>query len=315
MALYSIVITVYNSEQGLELLYQKIKDVFEKEIKEEFELILIDDCSTDSSYEVIKKLAKDDKRIKGIQLAVKHGQQKAVLCGFHFVNGDYIITMDDDLQHPPNQIPTLIEKMNNSDNIDIVIGEYESKKHGPIRKFGTWLMNIANTIIYNKPYDLKLTSFRLIKRYVVDNVNQISISQPTVGPVLIQTTNRITNVIVKHDKRSFGHSGYGFRSLVSAFNKNVFTNSDLPLKIVRDIGIMSLVTSIIMIIYVLIRYFSYQITISGWTTIIILLLIFGGLILFSLGIMGKYLINIMQETKKMPSYMIREQINNINNEN
>ena len=169
MAIYSIVVPVYNSENSLEILYGRIREVFETEIGEDFELILVDDCSGDHSYEVIERLANSDSRVKGIQLSVNHGQQKAVLCGFHFVEGDYIITMDDDLQHPPEQIPVLIEKMNSSDDIDVVIGSYDTKKHGPIRRFGSWLMNLTSNIIYGKPNKLKLTSFRLIKRYVVDN--------------------------------------------------------------------------------------------------------------------------------------------------
>ncbi len=137
MARYSIVVPVYNSEKSLEILYSRIAAVFDEQLHQPFELILVDDCSRDNSYQVIRRLAAADSRVKGIQLAVNHGQQKAVLCGFHYVSGDYVITMDDDLQHPPEQIPVLIEKMESSDDIDVVIGEYETKKHGPVRRFGS----------------------------------------------------------------------------------------------------------------------------------------------------------------------------------
>ena len=306
MAIYSIVVPVYNSENSLEILYGRIREVFETEIGEDFELILVDDCSGDHSYEVIERLANSDSRVKGIQLSVNHGQQKAVLCGFHFVEGDYIITMDDDLQHPPEQIPVLIEKMNSSDDIDVVIGSYDTKKHGPIRRFGSWLMNLTSNIIYGKPNKLKLTSFRLIKRYVVDNLNQISISQPTVGPLLLQTTKRIVNAQVHHDQRRFGRSGYSFGKLVSAFFRNMVTNSDLPLKFVRDIGIFSLIMSFLLILRYLIRFFVRGTSIAGWTTTVILLLFFGGMTLFSIGLVGRYLTSIMLETKKYPAFLIRQ---------
>ena len=116
MALYSIVIPVYNSEKSLEILYSRIVKVFDNEIKQPFEMILVDDCSKDNSYKIIKQLSAKDPRIKGIQLAVNHGQQKAVLCGFRHVKGDYIITMDDDLQHPPEQIHILIDEMHKSED-------------------------------------------------------------------------------------------------------------------------------------------------------------------------------------------------------
>ena len=287
MALYSVVVPVYNSENSLEILYERIAKVFDEQLHQPFELILVDDCSGDSSYQVVKSLVARDSRVKGVQLAVNHGQQKAVLCGFHYVKGDYIITMDDDLQHPPEQIPVLIEKMSESDEIDVVIGAYEIKRHGPIRRFGSWLMDLSHDLIYHKPKDLKMTSFRLLRRYVVDNLNRISISQPTVGPLLLLSTKRIVNVIVKHDERAFGHSGYTFSKLVSAFLKNLVTNSDLPLKIVRDLGL--------------------GIGIAGWTSTIVLLLFFGGMTMFSIGVLGRYLISIMLEAKKYPPYMIRSE--------
>ena len=122
MALYSVVVPVYNSEKTLDELYLRIKNVFENTVKEKFELILVDDFSKDSSYEVMRTIQKNDSRVKIIQLSKNHGQQKAVLCGFEFTRGDYVITMDDDLQHPPEEIPKLIEKMNSDENIDVVIG-------------------------------------------------------------------------------------------------------------------------------------------------------------------------------------------------
>lgn len=307
MSLYSIVVPVYNSEKSLEILYKRVLCVFENVIHEDFELILVDDYSKDSSYKIIRKLVSEDSRVKGIQLSVNHGQQRAVLCGFHYVSGDFVITMDDDLQHPPEEIPTLIEKMNFSEDIDVVIGAYDSKKHGPVRKFGTWLMNLTSNMIFKKPKGLKLTSFRLMRRFVVDNLNLISISRPTVGPLLVQTNSRIENVTIRHDERAFGKSGYSFSKLCRTFFFNMFTNSDLPLRLVGKIGVLGFCGSIVLIIFYLIRYFVYGTSVTGWTSSIIISLFFGGITLFSLGIVGKYLTNLMTETKKMPLYLIRRE--------
>ncbi len=307
MALYSIVIPVYNSAKGLPLLYERISKEFDEVIKENFELILVDDCSKDDSYKVICQLREKDPRVKGVQLAVNHGQQKAVMCGFSYVSGDYIITMDDDLQHPPEEIPKLIEKMNSSDDIDIVIGAYAQKKHGPIKKFGSKLMNMTSNMIYGKAHSLKLTSFRLIKRYVIDNLNGISISRPTIGPLLLQTTKRIVNVTVQHDDRQYGKSGYSFFKLCRAFFDNMITNSDLPLKAVGWVGALSMLGSVILIIKFLLDYFIKGTSFVGWTSTIILVLFFGGVILFSIGILGRYLTSIMLETKKYPKYLVRRE--------
>lgn len=315
MALYSIVIPVYNAEKSLDILYQRIREVFENTIRQPFEIVFVDDCSKDSSFAVIRKLVDSDRRVRGIQLSVNHGQQKAVLCGFHHVNGDYVITMDDDLQHPPEQIPVLIQKMNESEDIDVVIGAYETKQHGPIRRFGSSLMNWSNNIIYGKPTELKMTSFRIMKRYVVDNLNRITVSQPTVGPLLLQTNGHIVNVTVEHDKRTFGKSGYNMKKLIAAFFRNVISNSDLPLTWIGYIGLFSFLMSLVLVVFYVIQYFTRGIPIAGWTTIIVILLMFGGMTLFSIGIIGRYLISIMIESKKNPGYLIRTEYSHSDDKN
>ncbi len=314
MPLYSIVIPVYNSEKSLEILHERLVKVFDDQIKQPFELILVDDCSNDDSYKVIKKLIKKDSRVKAIQLAVNHGQQKAVLCGFRYVHGDFVITMDDDLQHPPEQIPVLIDELNKSEDFDVIIGAYDTKKAGLLRKLGSSLMNFSENIIHKKPKDLKLTSFRIMRRYVVDNLNKISVSQPTVGPLLLVSTKRIKNVKVHHDKRAYGKSGYNFKKLVKVFMRNVITNSDLPLLLIMYFGVFSLIASTCLGIFYLIRYFVRGVSITGWTSSVLLLLFFGGATLFSIGLIGRYLINIMLEAKKYPSYFIRQTNGDIKDE-
>ena len=306
MALYSIVVPVYNSENSLPELHQRLAEVFDNVIKEPFELILVDDCSADNSYQVIEELRKKDKRVNGIQLAVNHGQPKAILCGFSYVHGDYVITMDDDLQHPPEEIPKLIEKMNSADDIDVVIGEYDSKKHNAVKRMGTKLMNMMSNTVYHKSNNLKITSFRLMKRYVVDNLNKIAVSRPMIGPLLLQTNKRMVNVTVKHAPRVYGKSGYSFKKLVREFRNNLITNSDLPLKLIGYMGLFSAFLSIAFIIFFIIRYFVNGSGVSGWTSIIVLLLFFGGMTLFSVGILGRYLISIMVETKKFPKFLVRK---------
>ena len=305
MPLYSIVIPVYNSEKSLRILHKRIAEEFDRVIGQPFELILVDDCSKDRSFSVIRELTEEDARVKGIQLSVNHGQQKAVICGFHYVTGDYVITMDDDLQHPPEEIPKLIDKMNSSEDIDVVVGAYDVKKHGPIRRFGTWLMNLSSNMIYGKPNKLKLTSFRLLKRQVVENLCKISVSQPTVGPLLLQTTSHIVNTTVTHDKRQYGTSGYSLRTLIRSFIRNMITNSDLPLVCIGKIGILSFIISIALTIYYVLQYLISGISIAGWTTTVVLILLFGGMTLFSIGIIGRYLTSIMMEAKKYPAYLIR----------
>ena len=303
---YSIVVPVYNSSKTLDELYNRIKDVFENVIHQEFELILVNDASKDGSDDVLKRLNRMDDRVKYIDLARNHGQQKAVLCGIEHSDGDFVITMDDDLQHPPEEIPKLIEKMASDPKIDVVIGMYDSKKHNSIRRLGTKMLDVLSNMVFEKDKDLKLTSFRLMKSFVADTLSQIDIKSPTVGHCLLMIDGNIVNTTIRHDPRKVGRSGYSFKKLVSAFMKNVYANSDFPLRITGDIGIFTFFVSILLSIYFFIRYMTGHIKVSGWTTLVILVLFMNGLCLFAIGILGRYMMFNINETKHLPKYSIRE---------
>lgn len=304
--MYSVVVPIYNSARIIDELYNRIKAEFENVIHADFELILVDDFSKDDSFAVMQRLGETDDRVKYIRLAKNHGQQKAVLCGIEHTSGDYIITMDDDLQHPPEEIPKLISKMESDPNINVVIGMYDSKKHNGIRKMGTRMLDALSNMVFRKDRELKLTSFRLMKSYVADNLSGVDLRSPTVGHCLLMVEGNMVNTVVRHDARKVGKSGYSFRKLVSTFMSNVYVNSDLPLKIVGNIGTISFLSSIVLIIYYLIRYIEGSIRVSGWMTLVILVLFMNGLSLFSVGVMGRYLMVNINETKRLPKYTIRE---------
>ena len=303
---YSVVVPIYNSAKMMDELYNRIKAEFENVIQEDFELILVNDASKDDSLLVMKRLSEMDERVKYIHLAKNHGQQKAVLCGIEYSSGEYVITMDDDLQHPPEEIPKLIAKMESDPNIDVVVGMYDSKKHNGIRKLGTKMLDALSNMVFKKDKDLKLTSFRLMKSFVADNLTEVNLKSPTVGHCLLMVDGNMVNVEVRHDARKTGKSGYSFFKLVSTFMGNVYINSDFPLRIVGYIGSISFIASIMLSIFYLVRYITGNIHVSGWTTLVILVLFTNGLSLFSVGIMGRYLMVNINETKRLPKYSIKE---------
>ena len=150
-----------------------------------------------------------------------------------------------------------------------------------------------------------MTSFRLMKRYVVEGICDIQVANPRIGHLLLQVTNRIRNVDVRHDSRLYGKSGYSFGRLVRDFTNNILNNSDLPLAILGRLGFFSFIISILMIIYYIARYFIFGLSVQGFTTIVVLLLALGGLILFGIGLIGRYMIQLNSEVKKIPNYVIR----------
>ncbi len=306
MSLYSIVVPVYNSEHTLEELYNRLRNVFEQIMQEDFELILVDDSSRDNSYAVMEKLHKADPRVKIIQMAKNFGQHPALLCGFSFAKGDFVITMDDDLQHRPEEIPKMAAVIKEREDVDVIIAKYENRKHSIIRKIGTKISIYATSKMLNKDPNLKITSFRLMRKFIVDAILNTNTHLPQIGNLLVQSSNRIINVPVQHDARKIGQSNYTFHKLAKDLIYDITSNSALPLILVRDLGIFSFVISIILAFFYLIRYFIYGVSVEGWTTLVLLILAYNGIILLAIGIIGQYLMNILNEAKKIPNYVIRK---------
>ena len=184
MSLYSVVVPVYNSEHTLGELYTRLEKVFRETLKEDFELILVDDGSKDRSYEIMTELREKDHRVRIIQMARNFGQHPALLCGFAHVKGEFVVTMDDDLQHQPEELPKMVRTMQERPDVDVIIASYKGRKHGPIRKLGTKFSVWATSKMLGKDPDLQITSYRLIRRFLVDamvKTNRITFSASLKG--------------------------------------------------------------------------------------------------------------------------------------
>ena len=305
---YSVVIPVYNSEKILDELHDRLVQVFDNVVKESFEVIYVDDASMDNSWQVLTSIKHKDERIKIIQLLTNSGQHNATICGFNYANGDYVITMDDDLQHLPEELPTLINEVKENDKADVVIGSYIQKKHSLSRNIGTNLLNRLTSHIFKKPLNLKLTSFRIMRKNIVEALLKINVDSPRIGNLLLLLTDRISNVPVKHEERKIGNSGYSIRRLIKDTLDNILSYSSLPLRFMIFIGFLSSIICFLLTFYYLYRYFFIGIAVPGWTTVTLLLLFFFGITLFSIGVIGEYLIRIVKEAKKYPQYIIRQKV-------
>lgn len=306
MSLFSIVVPVYNSEHTLEELYRRIKVVFEETLKEEFEMILVDDSSRDRSYEIMRKLHEQDQRVKIIQLARNFGQPRALLCGFSHVQGEYVVTMDDDLQHQPEELPKMVDYLLKHEETDVVLAKYEGRQHNWVRKLGTRVSLFMTSKMLKTPPNLEFTSYRLMRRFVVDAMLETHTHLPQIGNLIAAVSNRIVNVPVQHAARAYGQSGYTFRRLCKDLIYDITTHTALPLIAVRNLGILSFCISFILAAFYLIRYFICGAAVEGFTTLVLLILAFFGITLLSMGIVGMYLLNILDEAKKLPQYIIRQ---------
>ncbi len=304
---YSITIPVYNSEKTLPELIERLTQVMDK-IGQIYEIILVNDVSMDNSWEAIVKLKEKYPQISAFNLMNNVGQNRALMCAFDNVNGEYVITMDDDLQNPPEEIPKLIKAIKNSPEMDCIIGVPRKKHHSFYRNLGTLFVRYINNKIVGKPKELKTSSFRIFKRYIKNALILYKTRNPVITALILKSTKHIANITIEHCDRKHGSSGYSLSCLFKVTLDNVLNFSTLPLKFISCLGLVVSLGSLLLLIFYIITYFQGAIKIPCWITLVFLLTFFCGLVFFSIGLIGEYLIRIIQEVNHSPRYIIRDKL-------
>jgi glycosyltransferase involved in cell wall biosynthesis len=302
--LYSIVVPVYKSERSLRELHERIDKAFEG-VRGDFELILVEDGGGDNSWEVMKSIREKDKRVKIVRLTRNFGQHNALMCGFSIVSGDYVITIDDDLQNPPEAIPRLIEEIHRT-GLDLVCGTPEERKQSWTRNAGSFAYRWLISLVFKRDPVLQMSNFRIIRRGVIDNLLHMRTPNPAVGLLILNITDRIGSTTVEHLPRRHGRTTYTAGKLIRHFLHGILYHSTLPLKGVFCMGLLSMFLAFALGGYYLTLFFMGRITVPGWITLVLLVLFFSGAIMFSLGIIGEYLLRITQEVYHAPQYLIRD---------
>jgi len=301
----SIVIPVYNSET---IVFKTVMEILKETKKEnlDIEILLINDGSPDNSWSVIRSLAKEIKQVKAINLIKNFGQHNAVLCGFENATCDYIITMDDDLQNPASEIIHLVNKMKEDKDYDLVFGKFREKKHVWYRKLGTKLIGYLNEKIFNKPKNITLTNFRIIKRDVIKRVIKHNTAYPYIPGLLLMYSTNIANVIVEHHDRLEGKSNYTFKKIFSLMSNLLINYSSYPLKVLSTIGLIVSSISFFIGLFFLISGLIGGVKVAGWTTLVVLVSFLGGFIIVLLGLIGEYLSRILDQISNQKSYYVKE---------
>jgi dolichol-phosphate mannosyltransferase/undecaprenyl-phosphate 4-deoxy-4-formamido-L-arabinose transferase len=271
------------------------------------EIILVNDHSPDAiTWPAIADLAAQQANVVGIDLARNTGQFAALMCGLSETRGDFVITMDDDFQHPPDQIPRLISGMD--DETDVVIGAYEEKQHGGLRNLGSRVMDRIYRGTYGKPPEVRMGSFRLLRRRVVETMLSFGTVRPVPGALILQSTARIKNVTVEHHPRQEGSSGYSVRRLVSSTLDNIVNASTGPLRAISLLGLVSAAFAVIALAYYLLRALFTDRAVPGFSTTVMLITFFGGATLLAIGVLGEYVVRLVIEAGRPPPYAVRQRV-------
>lgn len=300
---YSVVVPVYNSEDTLEELFSRTKAVFDR-LGAAFEFIFVEDCGADDSWAILKKLKEDHPdMVTAIKLHRNYGQHNATICGFSFIRGEVVITIDDDLQHPPEEILKLIEEYDESD-VDIVYGIFNKKQHSKLRNMGSRSIKKTSKLLLKGTG--KGSSFRLIKKEIVDKLLDHNIHFVFIDQLLLWHTNDFAFIEVEHHKRRVKKSGYTAKKLFTLTTDLIYFYTNIPLKLMVYGGmVMSLIFFLLGLRFILQKWL-FNVTVPGYTSTIVTILFSTGIIVFSLGIIGGYLSRIYMVQSKKPPFTIKK---------
>jgi undecaprenyl-phosphate 4-deoxy-4-formamido-L-arabinose transferase len=299
----SIVVPVYRSASTLRTLVSRLFAALEP-LGIRYEIVFVEDCGPDDSWSVLEALHQEHpERITAIQLMRNFGQHNALMCGFRHVRGSVVITMDDDLQNPPEEVPKLYRALVDS-KLDLVYGRYLSKKHAAGRNWGSALVNLFYRNVFKT--SVSLTSFRAARLGLIQSVLTYDLNYTFVDGLLAWNTQRIGAVDVRHEPRQEGRSGYTlFRLLLLA--ANLFTNfSILPLQLVSATGFVFALAGLSTGLYYLVQYFLHNIQVPGYASTIMVSLVLGGVQLLALGMLGEYLGRLHLNVNRKPQYVERQ---------
>lgn len=300
----SVVIPVFNSSDSIVELNDRLIKTFHALANYQYELIFVNDGSTDNSWALLKEEKKKYPEIvKAVNFTKNYGQHNALLCGFSFCTGDFVVTMDDDLQHPPEEISKLIEaqKLNNA---DIVYGMPIVKQHSKLRNFGSTL--IRKTSDYKKQTNEGGSSFRMIRKNLTDVlVEKHSQHFLFLDAALNWYNTNIELVDVKHEPRKYGKTGYTFFRLFNIYLNIMYYYSTKPLKVIIVLGLFSSLVSFALGIRFIYRKLMFDVPL-GYTSIIVAIMFSTSLILFCLGVIGNYLYKLYQLQQNKPPYSIKK---------
>lgn len=297
----SVVIPVYNSERTIRPLVERLQTCL---VERSFEVVLVNDGSADGSEVACEQIAHDFTNVRFVSLRRNFGEFNAVLCGLTYAEGQYVAIIDDDFQNPPEAILTLLSEAETG-NYDVVYSRYARKQHHWFRNVGSWLVNLLTTYSLGKPQDLYLSSFKLIRREVVDEIITYTGPYPYIDGLIFRVTRNVGSVEVPHMTRVEGRSNYTVKKLISLF-LNVFIGYSLwPIRIFTTIGAALFGFGLLAGFGLLVGWLAGAFAVLGWVIVCWAILTATGLYLLFLGILGEYIGKLFMTQSGLPPFVVK----------
>jgi undecaprenyl-phosphate 4-deoxy-4-formamido-L-arabinose transferase len=301
----SFVIPLYNTGTALEPLLQAFREL---EMACSFELVLVNDGSPDGTGDRVADLIKDMPiPVVFVDLARNFGEHAAVLEGFRQARGAFVVNLDDDLQNPVSEAVKLLAHLRDS-KADVVYARYEEKKHHWFRNLGSMMTNHVASWLLGKPLDLYLCSFRAMRRGLLDHITTYSGPYPYIDGLILGATNRIETLLVRHEERSAGSSGYTLRRLVRLWMNMFFNFSIMPLRLSSLLGAVLCLTGFLLLFLVVMELLVLGVEAPGWASMMAAIFVFSGAQLIMLGVIGEYVGRAFMTVSGKPQSLIRKRL-------
>lgn len=304
----SVVVPVYKSDTTIAELCFRLELALKK-LNMPWEIILVNDGSPDRSWDIIQELSRQFKNLIAIKLSRNFGQHNALLAGIRAARNSIIVTIDDDLQNPPEEVGKLISKLR--EGYDTVYGVPAEKKHSNLRNLSSTLTRVALSSVMGADSARHVTSFRAFKKSLVESFASYSGEFVSIDALLTWGTHRFGYVIVEHSERKVGRSTYSFKKLLSHALTMTTSYSSLPLKVASLMGFLCTAFGVLVLVFVIGRYFLLGGSVPGFPFLASIIALFSGTQLFSLGIIGEYLGRIHFRSMGKPSYVIDKKISSL----
>jgi glycosyltransferase involved in cell wall biosynthesis len=299
---FSVVVPVYNGEMTLIELHERLETVFSK-MGRSYEIIYVNDCSRDGSLKILNELYEKSDNVIVIDLSRNFGQQNALMCGFNYCSGRYVITLDDDLQNPPEEIEKLYSEI--EDRYDAVFGAPIKKESRAYENLGSYFIRKLCQKIFKLHNDLRFSSYRIIRKEIIDEIKDMRTPFPYISGMILSISTSIKNVPVQHNPRKAGRSGYSFKKLMKLAFNLVINYSSIPLRYAGFAGLAVSFVSFIIGIVIIIRKLVIGHILPGWTSIMVLISFYNALILIIFFFLGEYLSRFLREVTNDKQYSIK----------
>ena len=303
----SITIPCYRSQDTIGPLTEKLLKVLREHPDYDYEIILVNDGSPDDTFKVVSELARNNEKILAVDLAKNFGQSSAIMAAYSRVTGDYVVTMDDDGEHNPDDLFTLVNKL--EEGYDYVCADFRNYHHSLYKRIGSKFNYWFLAKMMDIPKGSILSSYNIARRYIIDEILKYENPKPYIDGMVWAITKHITSVPIEHSFRYAGESGYNLWNSISLWLNGVTSYSIKPLRLASLMGFLFSVSGFLVMIYIIIRkLFFVDSEIEGWTSLFALLLFIGGFLMIFLGLIGEYVGRGYLISNHIPQYVVREEV-------